>query len=115
MHSAIDIRMLACLVTHQAIDHWLRHLAGGCIIEVDQWFSFDLKLQNWKIGTHTCDVERRINLRLQRGIYDFHGSVFLGLFQHCLFKPVFEGCDGNAINDLGAKRISQQIARRNSG
>ena len=39
----------------------------------------------------------------------------LGLRQHRLLEPVPERGDGDALDDLGAERVGQQIARRGIG
>src|SRR6185437_6285554 len=102
--------MLSRLITHQTVDHRLRHLAGCRIVKIDQWFTLDLELEDRKIGTNAFNVKRRTELGFQGGLYKIHDSVFPGLFQHRSLKPMFERIDGYAVYDLRAKRVGQQVS-----
>lgn len=112
MHAAIDVGMLSLLIMHQAVDDLLRHLAGRRVVEVDQRLPFDLELEYRKVSANLFNIECRTELRFQGGLYNIHGSVSLGLFQHQSLKLVLERGNGYAVDDLGAKRVGQQIARR---
>jgi hypothetical protein len=64
VHAAIDIGVLGRLVAYQAVDYRLRHLAGRRIVEIDQWFTLNLELEDRKISANAINVERRSELRL---------------------------------------------------
>ena len=66
MHAAIDIGVLARLIAHQPVDHWLRHLARRRVIEIDQRLAVDLELENRKIGADAFNVEHRSRIPVSK-------------------------------------------------
>ena len=56
MHCAVYVRVLGRLVAHQAVDHLLRHLAGGRIVQIDQRLAARPEFEDRKIGADALDV-----------------------------------------------------------
>jgi hypothetical protein len=57
MHAAMNIGVLGLLIVHQAINHWLRHLARGCVIEINQRFARNLDTEYGEIGAYRGDIQ----------------------------------------------------------
>jgi len=58
MQPAMNVGVLLAVEPGQAIDHCLRLVGGGGVIEVDQRAAVDLAPQDWKIATDRGDIER---------------------------------------------------------
>ena len=57
MNGAVDVRVLARLVLHEAVDHRLRHLARSRVVEKDERVTVHLQLEDREIGAYALDVE----------------------------------------------------------
>jgi hypothetical protein len=57
MYRTVDIRVLARLVAHQPVDHRLRHLARGCVVQEDERLSLHRKLKDREIGADALDIK----------------------------------------------------------
>lgn len=58
MQPAMNVGVLLAVEPGQAVDHRLRLVGGGGVIEVDQRVPVDLAAQDWKIATDRGDIER---------------------------------------------------------
>ncbi len=57
MHAAVDVGVLRRLVAHHAVDHRLRHLARGRVVEIHQRLAADLEPEDREVGPDALDGE----------------------------------------------------------
>ena len=112
--AAIDIGVLRRLVADEAVDHLARHLARRRIVEIDERLAVDLELEDREVGADALDVVRR----RRRGSHARSGGrswLARRLVEQGCLEPLPERGDRYAIDDLGAERVGEQVARRRVG
>ena len=78
VHAAMDVGVLRRLVAHQAVDHLLRHLTAGGVVQVHQRFAVDLEFQDRKFGADALYVECAVRLdRMENGTAGVHAVSFV--------------------------------------
>src|SRR5579871_1152822 len=57
MHPAMDVGVVLVIVVDNGIDHHFRLLRGGGIVEIDQWLSMHLLVQDRKLPPDRLNVK----------------------------------------------------------
>jgi hypothetical protein len=60
MRRAMDVRVLVLVEVRDAVDHRLRLVRGGRVVEPHQLLAVDALLQDREVAAHGVDVERRM-------------------------------------------------------